>query len=121
MNKLTLLFIAATLIACGAKDEDEDASGRTTDPFIGTWYTEIETGNATLVVNSNGGWIVNGEIDGEIETDSGTWENNGNDFDAVRQIYNFTYDNGEPPQTVTVQFSSDFNSFSIGDFSYTRQ
>ena len=122
IKKFTLLFIAATLIACGAKDEEEDTSGRTTDPLIGTWYTEFDGGNSTLVVNSNGTWVSNNEIDDDgTDTYNGGWSNNGNDFDARRQIYTFTGGGFEGEDIYTVEFSSDFNTLSFDEDTWTRQ
>ena len=123
MKKLTLLFIAATLIACGAKDDDEDTSGRTTDPLIGSWYQEFEGGNATFVANSNGTWIANFEEEGETFTNTGGWNNNGSDFDAVRQIYTFNYDDEDTDdETFTIEFNPDFTSLTFeDDETWTRQ
>lgn len=114
MKKLLLFFIGATLISCGGKDDDE--AGRTTDPLIGTWYREFDdTANATIVYNSNGTWTGNVEEEGETNTITGGWNNNGSDFDAVRQIYTFTYDDDTDDLTFTLEFNPDFSSFTIGD------
>ena len=129
MKKFTLLFIAATLKACGAKDEDEDTSGRTTDPFIGTWIStpydsERLTTVDTFTVNSNGRWtVVLSFSDGETDSQSGTWSNNGSDFNSTTQIYTVQNDVADEPSTSVVTFADDFNSFTARDseITYTRQ
>lgn len=123
MKKLLLFFITVTLISCGGKDDD-DLSGRTTDPLIGTWtcepysFDEFVDVTDTVVFNSDGTFTGNSTT-GEVY--SGGWSNSGNDFDSARQIYTFTYPYSEESETVTIIFSSDFNSFDDSDLVWTRQ
>lgn len=105
MKKITLLFIAATLISCGAKNDDVDTSERITDPFIGTWQSNDGT-SEIVVVKSNGNVL---SEDGAILE---TWRNSSStpDYNSLVQTYIFD-ENTEDEYTETFTFSSDFNSF----------
>ena len=108
MKKLTLLFIAATLIACGGKDDD-DVSGRTTDPFIGTWQANDGGEIVTIRNNSDGTSTVDG-------IDSGTWRNSSSNpnFNSLTQTY--VFDEGtEDESSETVTYESDFSTFTCGE------
>ena len=110
MKKFTLLFIAATLIACGAKDDDEDTSGRTTDPFIGTWQTS-DGGEVVTIANNADGTSSMSYTDG-IGGGYGTWRNASSNpnFNSYTQTYIF--DEGtEDEASETLTFSSDFSSW----------
>ena len=74
MKKILLLLIGLTIISCG----------NTTDPIIGTWIGA----DSSLVFNSNGSF--EGISDDDINT--GTWENNDNNFDLLNKIYSVKYD-----------------------------
>ena len=93
MKKILLLLIGLTIISCG----------NTTDPIIGTWIGA----DSSLVFNSNGSF--EGISDDDINT--GTWENNDNNFDLLNQSYTIVYD-GETINELFL-FSGDFSSFTI--------
>ena len=95
MKKILLLLIGLTIISCG----------NTTDPIIGTWIGA----DSSLVFNSNGSF--EGISDDDINT--GTWENNDNNFDLLNQSYTIVYD-GETINELFL-FSGDFSSFTFSD------
>ena len=116
MKKLLLFFIAATLISCGSKDDDD--TERTTDPLIGVWNTsEIDGDEVSLswTVKSNGTYTLV-SLNDEVELssyNSATWTNIGNDFNSLTQTYRTIVD-GESSLT-TINFADDFNSFTSPD------
>ena len=117
MKKLIILFLGLAVISCGGSDDDEPIS-RTTDPLIGVWFESPMVQNSTsFAFFSNGtySWQKYYYYDGSesatvIDEQNGTWENQGDDFNALSQtyillatragnsIYNFT-------------FNSDFTEF----------
>ena len=129
MKKLLSLLFVFTLIACGGGSDDDESMGRTTDPFIGTWISDsyvVDSITTTdiFTVNSNGTWtVVLTFSDGETDSQSGTWSNNGSDFNSTTQIYTVQNDIADESSTSVVTFSNNFNSFTSRDseITYTRQ
>ena len=117
MKKFLLILVGLTLISCGGNEDDvPETTGRTTDPIIGVW-AELDSDGTELdrdaTFNSNGTFL-NIISDGQV---SGTWVNNGSDFDALTQVYTLTItdSNGVFNSELTINFSSDFNSWSGND------
>ena len=105
MKKILLLLIGLTIISCGSDDADE--LGNATDPIIGTWLEDDDTNPTTLVFNSNGSYAENAD-DFSI---TGTWENNDNNFDLLKQ--NYTIRAAGETINEPFLFSGDFSSFTI--------
>mgnify|MGYP006176485513 CR=1 FL=1 len=95
MKKILLLLIGLTIISCG----------NATDPIIGTW--KAGGADSTIVFNSNGSF----EDISDDDINTGTWENNDNNFDLLNQSYTIRAD-GETINEPFL-FSGDFSSFTI--------
>ena len=111
MKKLLLLVIATTLISCQS-NEDDDVSGRTTDPIIGSWYGVDNGENVTININS----------DGTVEGGD-TWRNYSSNpnFNSTTQVY--IINEGTEDETIdTFTFASDFSTMTCPDcILWTRQ
>jgi hypothetical protein len=117
MKKILLLLIGLTIISCGSDDADE--LGNATDPIIGTWLEDDDTNPSTLVFNSNGSYAESADD----FSATGTWENNGNNFDLLNQSY--TVEVEGDTITVSVLYSGDFSSYTFSNdsdvYTYRKQ
>ena len=134
MKKFALLFITLLVLSC-SKDE----SVNTTDPIIGSWdfdepliYSDDEQYQITVIFNEDGTGtekytLLTPREDATYYIDGSdifTWENTASnpDFDSVNQSYIVIYPEelSPEPYPFSVNFSSDFNSFTFnnedGDF-----
>ena len=108
-----------TLIACGGGSNDDESMGRTTDPLIGSWSITPFDGEHSLVINANGNFTVRIVEEGEEYVTSGTWSNNGSDFNATVQIYTVIVDGEE--EITTNRYNEDFSEFVSDGVTYVRQ
>ena len=119
MKKLLSLLFVFTLIACGGGSDDDESMGRTTDPLIGSWSITPFDGEHSLVINANGNFTVRIVEEGEEYVSSGTWSNNGSDFNATVQIYTVT--NSGEVETVSARYNENFSEFISDGSTYVRQ
>ena len=120
MKKLLSILFVFTLIACGGGSDDDESMGRTTDPLIGSWSITPFDGEHSLVINANGSLTVRFVEEGEESVNTGTWSNNGSDYDASVQIYTVIVDDGEEEIT-TNRYNEDFSEFVSDGLTYVRQ
>ena len=119
MKKLLLFPFILLVFACSSDEMSND--GNTSDPVIGRWTASNRScGNPDIeqriYFNSNGNFYEEYD-DGSICTEnscSGTWTNNGNDFDSKSQTYQLLYDAVNEFDNADIiylrmNFSSDFN------------
>ena len=118
MKKLIILFLGLAIISCGGSDDDE-SMGRTTDPLIGSWSITPFEGEHSLVINANGNFTVRVVEEGEEYVTTGTWSNNGSDYDASVQIYTVIVDGEE--EITTNRYNEDFSEFVSDGSTYVRQ
>ena len=121
MKKLLLVLLLISVSVSCSKDDDDTKV--TTDPLIGVWtytYTTISgTYNNSYNINSNGTYIY---VEEPSKTDlyEGEWSNDGTDFNLLNQSYSLTIDNSPVSgYNITARFSSDFNSFELGEEDYS--
>ena len=122
MKKLLTLLIGLTILSCSGADDDNIASGRTTDPYIGFWRLDDPNNELTWEVNANGNLTAiqiepnyeDDDVTEDVIVSSGTWSNNGNDFDALIQIYTITV-NDAVQEALEITYNEDFSEFSVED------
>ena len=104
MKKLTLLFIAATLIACGGKDDVTENNSNDNNNIVGSWRLVLNSDSdfdaVIYTFGSNG--ILNILYDG-VNT-QGEWTEN------YRGGYALTYKKGPNSDTFSHLFGSDFSN-----------